>query len=170
MSGFLVPFEQPETGIKQNTDPSKQTRRLSTAHLAFSTCLKTARSTGRWSFICLLGASCFWKLVLLCQREPKSLGFDSVTVLFNHRCFLKNKPFSLGFLRFSRKKDPWKEWEGTPGNSKTIVLGSAKAHLSRTANLVEASKQTTFAVANFRGHAHRFRRSCRSGFAAIYMD
>ena len=41
-----------------------------------------------------------------------SLGADfpffSAIVLF------KNQPFPLGFLWFSRKKDPWKEWGSYP--------------------------------------------------------
>ena len=38
------------------------------------------------------------------------LGVDSLSILFNHRSFQKPDPFSLGFRRFSRRKDPWKEW------------------------------------------------------------
>ena len=37
------------------------------------------------------------------------LGVDSLSILFNHRSF-QNQPFSLGFRRFFRKKDPCQEW------------------------------------------------------------
>ena len=39
------------------------------------------------------------------------LGLDSFSILFNHRSFQSPDPFSLGFCRFSGKKDPWKEWK-----------------------------------------------------------
>ena len=43
-------------------------------------------------------------------RAGNSLGVDSVSILFNHPSFQQPDPFSLKFRRFSRKKDPWKEW------------------------------------------------------------
>ena len=43
------------------------------------------------------------------------LGVDSVSILSSHRFFFKKQPFPKGF-RFSRKKDPWKEWGSDPYN------------------------------------------------------
>ena len=39
-----------------------------------------------------------------------TLLVESFSILFNHRSFQKPDAFSQGFSRFSRKKDPWKEW------------------------------------------------------------
>ena len=36
------------------------------------------------------------------------------SILFNHRSFFKSRLFPLGFEWLPEKKDPWKEWEGTP--------------------------------------------------------
>ena len=43
------------------------------------------------------------------EFEGTVLGVVSFSILFNHRSFRKPDPFSLGFWRFSRKKDAWKE-------------------------------------------------------------
>ena len=56
-------------------------------------------------------------------KEGMSLGDDSpffsTIVLFN------NQPFSLGFRRFSGKKDPRKEWKWKlPGPPQVLVLSS----------------------------------------------
>ena len=52
---------------------------------------------------------------LLENRKERSHAQGLIpTILFEHRSFRKPDPFSLLFWRSSRKKDPWKEWEGTP--------------------------------------------------------
>ena len=48
------------------------------------------------------------------------LGFDSFSIIFNHRSFQTPDPFSsllflLGLVRLFEKKDPWKEWRRTLG-------------------------------------------------------
>ena len=63
------------------------------------------------------------------QRTPTAtLGGDSLSILFNHRAFQKPDPFSLGFRRFSRKKDPSKNLEGTPGTIASVFFLVQKWH------------------------------------------
>ena len=45
------------------------------------------------------------------SNSPGILEVDFDTILFNHQALQKPDPFSLGFWRFSRKKDPEKEWK-----------------------------------------------------------
>ena len=48
------------------------------------------------------------------------LGFDFP--FLSSIVLSKNRPFCLGFRRFSGKKDPWKEWGRTP---RTVLVSSA---------------------------------------------
>ena len=41
------------------------------------------------------------------EKSDTCLEVDSDSILYNHRSFGR----SFGFRRFSRKKDPWKEWK-----------------------------------------------------------
>ena len=46
------------------------------------------------------------------DHKPVILGVDSPVI--STIGLFKNQPFSLRFRRFSRKKDPWKEWGRYP--------------------------------------------------------
>ena len=69
-----------------------------------------------WPVVGFRQGGCHWFLPIQSGREEKqlALGGDSFSILFNHRSFQKPDPFSLGFRRFYRKKDPGKNGEGAP--------------------------------------------------------
>ena len=69
------------------------------------------------------------------ETRANGLGVDPFSILFNHPSFQKPEPFSLGFSRVSRKKDPWKEWNwkvpiemgGFDGSHRPMTLSAEKS-------------------------------------------
>ena len=56
------------------------------------------------------------QVLVYVQATDLVLGADSP--FFSTIIIFNNQPFSVGFRRFSRKKDPWKEWGRYPQNGK----------------------------------------------------